>query len=325
MPRNHHQVRPGVMVLVAMCVLTTAASHLHAVGWDRDDFIISGAPNFPDRIGVFDHDFTFKGYLDQNFFGVQGMDFDAHGRLVAVSSLMREVRVYDDSGMRIGGFTQAGSPMLVEAGDVKVTSSGNYVLGTILNGAREFSPSGAFVRQYGDGDSRGVAVVPAERLWSGGNSNTVNIFDLNTGALVGSFGLGQQGRASSMQFSPATNTVLLIDSDRDAGGVFERDLNGALLQQFRVPIPQTNCNGATRGPGGDVFGTTNDFFADVVHWRPDTTVVRTIDVYPVQITAVRILWAGIVPEPSNGVVLALSSVLLVARSRARLRTKSRSL
>lgn len=51
------------MVLVAMCVLTTAASHVHAVGWDRDDFIITGAPNFPDRISVFDHDFRFKGYL----------------------------------------------------------------------------------------------------------------------------------------------------------------------------------------------------------------------------------------------------------------------
>ena len=46
---------------IALLVASVCAERASAVGWDRDDFIITGAPNFPDRIGIFDHDFTFKG------------------------------------------------------------------------------------------------------------------------------------------------------------------------------------------------------------------------------------------------------------------------
>src|SRR5438067_8298935 len=91
---------------IALLVASVCAERAHAVGWDRDDFIITGAPNFPQYIGIFDHDFTFKGYLDTNFLGVQGMDFDAQGNLVAIASLSTnpEVRVYSPNGTRVGGF-----------------------------------------------------------------------------------------------------------------------------------------------------------------------------------------------------------------------------
>jgi hypothetical protein len=120
---------------VVCCLILICAERAFAIGWDRDDFIITGAPNFPDRIGIFDHDFTFKGYLDQNFLGVQGMDFDAAGNLVAQASLTStaEVRVYSPSGTRIGGFT-SNDPLLQFTGDIKVAPNGNFALGTFVSG-----------------------------------------------------------------------------------------------------------------------------------------------------------------------------------------------
>src|SRR5438552_8697467 len=111
--------RRAAVVFIALVAMAALSPRADAVGWDRDDFIITGAPNFPQYIGIFDHDFTFKGYLDTNFLSVQGMDFDAQGRLVAVSALNPEVRVFNHDGTRAGGFTQANSPMLVSTGDLK--------------------------------------------------------------------------------------------------------------------------------------------------------------------------------------------------------------
>jgi WD40 repeat protein len=303
-------------VAAALLAVLFCTAPARAVGWDRDDFIISGAPNFPDRIGVFDHDFTFKGYLDQSFLGVQGMDFDAAGRLVALSSINPEVRVYDRSGAKVGGFTPGTSPMLVPAGDLKVSPDGNYALGTGEHGARVFTPQGEFVRQYGDGDSRGIAFVPGGRLWSGGAGTTVNIFDTSSGAVVDTFTANGQAMSYSMQYSPITNTVLVVDADRDLGGIFERDLTGGLLEEFHVPRAQTTSYSATRGPGGDVFGTTSDLVSQVVRWHPDGSVADTHSVYPVDVHQVRILWAGVVPDPgSTTIAVAAGCLSLLGRRR----------
>jgi WD40 repeat protein len=302
-------------IAAALLAVLFCTAPARAVGWDSDDFIISGAPTFPDRIGVFDRDFTFKGYLDQSFLGVQGMDFDAAGRLVALSSINPEVRVYDRGGAKVGGFTPGSSPMLVPAGDLKVSPDGNYALGTGEHGARVFTPQGAFVRQYGDGDSRGIAFVPGGRLWSGGAGTTVNVFDTSSGAVVGTFTADGQTMSFSMQYSPTTNTVLVVDADRDLGGIFERDLTGGLLEEFHVPRVQTTSYSATRGPGGDVFGTTGYFGMDVVHWRQDASVAATIDCYPVEIGAVRILWAGVVPEPGSSTIAVGAGCLSLLRRR----------
>src|SRR5438552_17422476 len=120
--------RRAAVVFIALVAMAALSPRADAVGWDRDDFIITGAPNFPQYIGIFDHDFTFKGYLDTNFLGVAGLDFDAQGRLVADSNLTGEVRVYDPSGVNVGGLTQANARMLFPAGDVKVALYGNYIL-----------------------------------------------------------------------------------------------------------------------------------------------------------------------------------------------------
>src|SRR5438552_15803836 len=110
--------RRAAVVFIALVAMAALSPRADAVGWDRDDFIITGAPNFSQYIGIFDHDFTFKGYLDTNFLGVRGMDFDAQGRLVAVSYLNPEIRVYNPDGSRAGGFTQAASPLLESGGDL---------------------------------------------------------------------------------------------------------------------------------------------------------------------------------------------------------------
>jgi hypothetical protein len=297
------------------CALPNTAA---AIGWGPTDFLIFGAPNFPDRIGVFDQSFNFKGYLVTNFVGVQGMNFDAQGRLVVFNAASPEIRVYDSSGAQVGGFTQATSPMLVTGGDVQVMPDGNYVVGTSSGGARVFAAQGTFVRQYGDGNSNNIAVLPGRRLWSGNvDTLTMNVFDTDSGLQVGSFSLDQQTRPSHMLYDGTTNTVLCIDRDRDAGGVFERDFDGNLLQQFHIPIAQTTCNGATPGPGGVRFGTSSNFNLDVVEWRPDGTVTRTIDCYPVEITATRILWAGIVPEPgATALIIATATALTVKRPQS---------
>jgi hypothetical protein len=304
-------------------LLAPAARLAMAVGWDRDDFIISGAPNFPDRIGIFNHDFTFKGYLETNFVGVQGMDFDAAGNLVAIASLSTspEVRVYRPDGARIGGFT-ANNPALQFTGDIKVAPNGYYTLGSYTSGAQVFTPQGTFVRQYGDGDSRGIEYVPGDRLWSGGAGTTVRIFDTVSGAQVGSFTANGQTMSYSMQYGTAENTVLVVDADRDLGGVFERDLNGDRIREFNVAVVQTFCYSATRGPGGDVFGTTSKPDIDIVRWRPDGSVASTIDCYPFDVHPVRILWAGTVPEPGTTALWAAAASTFCASRSPRSRRRS---
>jgi outer membrane protein assembly factor BamB len=305
---------------LALCVVLCAPQSVRAIGWGSTDFLIFGAPNFPDRIGVFDQNFAFKGNLFTNWVGLTAMNFDRQGRLVAYNFFSNEVRLYDPSGTLVGGFNSTTSPMLTGSGDVQVMRDGNYVFGTQTGGARVFTPQGTFVRQYGSGNSSSICLLPGDRLWSGNPSTlTMNVFDTNTGDQVGSFQLDQQTRPSYMNFSASTNTVLVIDEDRDAGGVFERDLNGVLQGQFHIPVAQTGCNGATRGPQGHVFGTSDDFFVDVVNWNADGSVAGTLNVYPSQITAARILWAGSAPEPGTGALLlvGLSALNLLRPVRNR--------
>jgi hypothetical protein len=208
--------------------------------------------------------------------------------------------------------------MLVSTGDLKVAQDGDYVLGTTANGVRSFTPQGNFVRQYGDGDSRGVTFVPGGRLWSGGNSTTVNIFDFGTGDRVGSFTLDQQINGSSMRYSAVTNTVLVVDADRDAGGVFERDLAGHLLHEFHVPQASTYCRDAVRLPGSDVYGTHDVYaplYPDLIHWGADGTVLEERTIWPREIKTGRILWTGSVPEPATSGLAVAFFFCLLKRNR----------
>jgi sugar lactone lactonase YvrE len=316
--------RTFIMAAVIVCLVAIDGQRASAVGWDRDDFLIFGAPNFPDSIGVFDQNFGFKGYIFTNWVGLQAMNFDQQGRLVAFNTFTREVRVFDPTGAQVGGFSSNTSPMLTSGGDIQVMPDGNYILGTSADGARVFTPQGTFLRQIGSGDSTSIAVLPGHRLWSGNPGTlTMNVFDTDSGLQTGSFTMDQQTRPTYMNFSTATNTVLSIDRDRDAGGIFERDLSGTLVRQFHIPRPQVTCNGATRGPDGGVFGTTSNFDIDVVAWHPDATVAGTFDVYPATVSAARILWAGTVPEPEAVVVLTAGVGVLRVTRRARSRPRKR--
>ena len=99
-----------------------------------------GAPNFPDRVGVFDLNFAFRGYLFTGWTGVQAINFDKQGRLVTYNFFANEVRVYDPSGTLVGGFNSTTSPMLTPGGDIMVMPDGNYIVGTSANGACVFTP-----------------------------------------------------------------------------------------------------------------------------------------------------------------------------------------
>jgi hypothetical protein len=109
----------------------------------------------------------------------------------------------------------------------------------------------------------------------------------------------------------------MVDSDRDAGGVFERELGGNLLHEFHVPHAQIACNGATRGPGGDVFATHGWYapsYPDLIRWDANGTVLEEKAIWPVEIIPVRILWAGVVPEPaSTALMIAGVAVLNMMR------------
>jgi hypothetical protein len=291
-----------------------------AVGWGPTDFLIMGAPNFPDRIGVFDQNFVFKGNIFTNWVGLQAMNFDRQGRLITYNYFANEVRVYDPSGALVGGFNSTISPMLTPSGDIQVMPDGNYIVGTQANGARVFTPLGTFVRQYGDGASLSISLLPGHRLWSGNFTTlTTKVFDTDTGLQTGSFTMDQQTEPSYMNYYASTNTVLCIDTDRDAGGVYERDLSGVLLQQFHVPHAQIPINGATRGPGGDVFGTHSPYppsYYNSIHWSADGAVLDQKAIWPVEVRPARLLWVGNVPEPRSTVLVLLGfSPLLMIRSR----------
>jgi hypothetical protein len=191
--------------------------------------------------------------------------------------------------------------MLVASSDLKVAPDGDYVLGTFSSGVRVFSPQGTFVRQYGDGGSGGVTFVPGNRIWAGGAGTTVRVFDTDTGAQVGSFTANGQVNSGGLRYYANTNSVLMVDSERDGGGVFERDLSGNLLRQYHVSYPQTAAQGAVQMPDGDIYGTHGLYappYPDLVHWSADGTVLEEKAIWPVQILPGEILWAGAVPEPS---------------------------
>jgi hypothetical protein len=311
-------------IAVVVCVLTLTSATALAIGWDNDDFLVIGAPNFSQYIGVFDRDFTFKGYLETNFLGVRGMDFDPQGRLVAMSYLNPEVRVYNPDGSRAGGFTQATSPMLRTDGQLDVAPDGNYVIGTAADGVRVFTPQGTFVRQYGTGRATSNALVPGNRLWTAAADATVNIFDFDTGAQVGTFTTAGQLRAGTFVYSAFSNTVLMNVSDSDAGGVYERDLAGNLLHEFHLPHSGIATHSAVRMAGGDVYGT-HDWYApsypDLIHWGADGAVLEERAIWPVEIKTGEILWAGSVPEPGGGALLALGINLFSFRPGRRPRVR----
>lgn len=302
-----------VRIIIVVCALLALTERARAIGWDSNDFLIGGGPNFTTKIGVFDHDLTFKGFLDNNFGGVQGLDFDHDGHLVAVGALGSShlVRVYDSTGAVVGGYSRS-DDLLGNPGDIKVVPDGSYAIGTDNtaggNGVRRFLPDGTFAQQIGSGALRAVAVVPGSRVWASGiGVGEIEIFDLGTGMQTGTVGLVGFSSVRLMAFSATTNTVLVVSQ----AFVREFDLQGNLLEMFASP--GLDLFSAIRGANGDVFATTGSN-QKVLRWHANGDFVGSFTT-PVDFGVVGIVWAGNVPEPTRLIALLAMPVLLKRHQR----------
>ena len=290
----------------------------HAVGFDRDDFIVSSG--FGAGFSVYDHDFTYKGELgDTTFDAGFGMDFNHEGQLVVRGITPptipenRQFVVFESDGS-----LATNQPQFVVAPpgglDVKVGPNGNYFVGGQdapfgeTNGLLEVTPDGNLVRQLDVADYEGVAILPTGVVLGGGGSGSgfLRAFELSSGDQL--YALDEptdsvptnpvfdegQGGASSMRYSHQSNSVLM--ADRNNGGVYERNLDGQFVRKFEIPsglFGQSALIGVTRGPAGDVFAA---FSRKVVRWSAEGDWIETIDL-PQLGTAYtwNIVWAGNAP------------------------------
>lgn len=301
--------------LLAACGLLLAPGRASAIGWDNDDFLIGGGTGFLSKIGVFDHDLTFKGYLESNFITVAGMDFDAAGHLVAVASgNVRSVRVYDSSGAIVGGFTR-NDDLLGTSNDLKTAPSGDYVVATQNfgggDGARQFATDGSFVRQYASGRVTAVSILPGNLLWVGGiGTGPISVFDVATGVPLGTVSVATVNSINSMTYSSASNSVLIATI---GNRVVEASVTGDFIRTFTAPS-NVGISAVTRGPDGDVFATAAD--QTVLRWHADGQFVAAVSTASALGGASGIVWAGVVPEPELGVSAAIAVFLLWRRVRS---------
>lgn len=298
------------LILFTLLALPNRAG---AIGWDGNDFLIGGGPSFTNKIGVFDHDLTFKGLLDSNFVGVGGMDFDAAGNLVTVSFALNEVRVYNPAGNRIGGFIKQDNS-LAASGDLRVMPNGHYLIGQGDQmgavGARELMADGTPVRQYGDGNMARVVIIGDDRIWSGRfDAPTIRVFDLATGAEGAPFTVPGLSGVYADCYSQSTNTVLF--GHPFLGRILETDLSGNVTRTFQGPS-QASMVSIVRGTDGDVFGTTG---SAIWHWRADGSFVGSVAPPAAMGGASGIIWAGVVPEPT----LSFAALVSIAVSGRRTR------
>jgi hypothetical protein len=290
--------RLTVRIVFLVCIIVNP-SLVRAIGFDKDDFIISAFTS--GNIGVFDSDFTFKGYLDADFPTAAGLDFDSQGHVIAVGH-NNEIRIYDSTGNRLQTLN-IGNPEGGEPIDLKVGPDGNYYVGN-QSLLREISPAGAALRQFNIPDVAGVVTLPNGVLW-GGSGNQVakpgylQPIDLSTGGYLGTIPLnGGQQDTISMRYSDATNTVLMTQS-YGMKAVFERSLNGDLIRTYSLGGP-TDLGGVTRGPGGGVYAL-GLFTNRAYKWDPGDQGSGSLFELSPLVTPINILWAGnaaAVPEPA---------------------------
>lgn len=301
-----------IRTVAALIVLTTCARESRAIGWDKDDFVVTVGTGFITKIAVLDHDLTFKGYLDPDFGIVRGIDFDAAGNLVAAGDHNTpEVRVYSPSGVRIGGFTN--TQVLVSPGQLDVAPNGDYLLAagsmdsqpqTITGYA--LSPQGAIVHEYRAGGAFGISAIPGGRVWTGRSGMTgVDVFDQDTAQHLGFTPINGVAGINAITYDPSTNTALIATFQ--SNGVIETDLNGNALRTFTTPENAAIIS-ATRGPDGDVFAAARTSDVNkIFRWHANGDYVSTTtlppDVNPLNPAV--IVWAGVVPEPTTSAITLL--------------------
>ncbi len=247
------------------------------------DFIVAGCVT--QNVAVYNSSLVYQRDLATSFGCAAGLDLMSNSNVVA-SSQNTEVRFYNPAGTLVSSFTgaQVGLPIDTKAylGNVFIgTQDTNY-------GVSDFTMGGTFVRNLGTPEYRsGVAVLPGNILWAGGEVGDIDVFNISTGALITSIPLDNgQGNAHAMYYSPSTNTVLMTDIISNT--VFERNTSGTFIRQF---TGGASYYGVTRGPGGDVYST--DCFGNQIHrWDSAGNFIGSISTLPEVNCPVNIIWAG---------------------------------
>lgn len=312
-------------LIIAIAIVLISAFRARAVAWDRDDFIVSDWEG--GRVAIYDHDFAFKGYLNSSLAAANGIAFDSSGNIVVTGGRGRargsvtHFLTYGRDGVQMASFDKE---EFWFAYQLDIGPSGNYYV-AIDSGLVEINSSGETLRRFGGvGRFFSVAVVNDSNVWTGRDRETLSppysndelkMFDLATGTQVGSKVIEGQPRISSMFYTESTASVL-ISNWYETPYVGEYDLAGNLIRSFFRPA---NLEigfgwGVTRGPGGDVFATT-DYHHKIFRWAADGTFVGSYDL-PELVATTKIVWAGnSVPEPSTLAIIALAAGTFLAWRR----------
>lgn len=249
------------------------------------DFVISSCGT--GSLAVYNSSLVFQNNLATSLGCTSGLDLLANGNIVSTSTNTSTVRFYNPSGTLLGSFTNSnvGTPL-----DIKAQLLSNVYIAANSAGAgiSDFTTAGSFVRTLGATIYSGVAILPGNVLWAGHNSSTnIDVYNLVTGTLTTTIPLdGGQTSATSMYYSPSSNTVLMTDFNN--GRVYERTTTGVFVREFMGGSAQF---GVTRGPGGDVFAT-DCFNNRVFRWNSTATLLSTTVLAPNATCPQNIIWAG---------------------------------
>ena len=238
------------------------------------------------RIAVYNESFVFQRYLDTGFTNVAGLDFLPNGDLMAAGRSPSRIKIYNQSGGVVSDFTNGniGFPI-----DAKTSPTNLIYVGSQNGNVPEFTTTGTFNRGFTTMGNDGIAVLPGNILWTGGDGygNKIDVFDLTTGAKTSTIILDNgQSNAEAMYYSPQTNTVLIADSG--TGIIFERTTIGAFVRKFTGAFVRY---GVTRGPNGEVFGT--DYSNRTVsRWSANGTFLGTYNIAANVANPLNIVWTG---------------------------------
>jgi hypothetical protein len=223
-------------------------------GFSNTDFLVSNV-NSPGKIAVYDQNFIFKGYLENNFPLVLGLDILPGGDVVA-SGNGSSVRRYNSAGIS----TIIRNAVIGNAGEIKAFRNNRlyFARRSTASGVEELNLVGDSLRSFGAKKYWSVVVLPNGTLWANDPENPENaadVYNLQSGAFIGSFPLDNgQDVAYSMFYSAQTNTVLMSNGI----AVYERTLSGAFVRKFTPGDGDLgSCFGVTRGPNGMVYATSS--------------------------------------------------------------------
>jgi hypothetical protein len=270
-----------ILTLIALSLISIATYNVSAQ-YSMTDFIVAGCNS--GNVAVYNSSFVFQSNLTTGFGCAAGLDLLSNGNLVT-SSQINEVRFYNPAGMIVSSFanSQIGNPV-----DTKIWANSNLFIGrNAQTSIANFTTGGTFVGTVGTVSYAGIAVLPGNILWAGGQFGTIDVFDIPTNTLISTITLDNgQGDASAMYYSPSTNTVLTTDTF--TGAVYERTVSGAFVRRF---LGGNVLYGVTRGPGGDVYAT-NCFGNEIYRWSATGTLLATFSTLPQIDCPLNIIWTG---------------------------------